>query len=60
VIQAFALAKGFTEWASKDRILLYRQNGDIPVMIRIDYNDIVKGRLEKDIQLKADDIIIVP
>jgi polysaccharide biosynthesis/export protein len=60
VVQAFALAKGFTEWASKDRILLYRQNGDKPIMFRIDYTDIVKGRLEKDIQLKADDIIIVP
>jgi polysaccharide biosynthesis/export protein len=60
VVQAFALAKGFTEWASKDRILLYRQNGDKAVMIKIDYNDIAKGRLGKDIQLKADDIIIVP
>ena len=24
VIQAFALAKGFTQWASKDEIILYR------------------------------------
>lgn len=60
VIQAFALAQGFTEWASKDNIILYRRNGDEEIMIKIDYDDIVKGRLNKDILLKADDIIIVP
>ncbi|MCG8568020.1 MAG: polysaccharide export protein [Desulfobacterales bacterium] len=60
VIQAFALAKGFTEWASKDEILLYRRTSEKEVMIKIDYDDIVKGRLNHDIQLMADDIIIVP
>lgn len=60
VMQAFALAKGFTEWASKDRILVYRQNNNKMQMFKIDYNDIVKGQLNKDIQLQADDIIIVP
>ncbi len=60
VVQAFALAKGFTEWASKDNIILYRRNGQEETMIKIDYDDIVKGRLNKDILLKADDIIIVP
>lgn len=60
VIQAFALAKGFTEWASKDEIILYRRSGGKETMIKIDYDDIAKGRLNKDIQLKADDIIIVP
>jgi polysaccharide export outer membrane protein len=60
IVQAFALARGFTEWAAKDRIILYRRSSGKEVMIKIDYNDIVKGRLNKDIQLKADDIIIVP
>ncbi len=60
VVQAFALARGFTEWASKDNIILYRRNGPEETMIKIDYDDIVKGRLNKDILLKADDIIIVP
>ncbi len=60
VVQAFALARGFTEWASKDNIILYRRNGLEETMIKIDYDDIVKGRLNKDILLKADDIIIVP
>ncbi len=60
VVQAFALARGFTEWASKDKIILYRRNGAEETMIKIDYDDIVKGQLNKDILLKADDIIIVP
>ena len=60
IVQAFALAKGFTEWASKDKIILYRRSGQKEVMIKIDYNDIVKGQLNKDILLRADDIIIVP
>lgn len=60
VVQAFALAQGFTEWASKDKILLYRRDQGEEAMIKIDYDDIVKGKLEQDIYLKADDIIIVP
>lgn len=60
VVQAFALAKGFTEWASKDEIILFRRDQGQEKMIKIDYDDITKGNLQKDIQLKADDIIIVP
>lgn len=60
IVQAFALAKGFTEWAAKDEIILYRKNGNKEQIIIIDYDDIVKGKLGKDIVLKADDIIIVP
>lgn len=60
IVQAFALAKGFTEWASKDEIILYRKEGGTEKIIKIDYRDIVKGKLGKDIILIADDIIIVP
>lgn len=60
VVQAFALAKGFTEWASKDEIILYRRGEDKEKIIKIDYDDIAKGRLGQDILLQADDIIIVP
>ena len=60
VVQAFALAKGFTEWASKDEIILFRRDNGKEQMIKIDYDDITDGKLENDIQLKADDIIIVP
>jgi polysaccharide export outer membrane protein len=59
VVQAFALAKGFTEWASKDEIILYRKGNNKEEIIKIDYDKIIKGDLEQDILLQADDIIIV-
>ncbi len=59
VIQAFALAKGFREWASKDEIILYRMKNNKEEIIKIDYDKIIKGDLEQDILLQADDIIIV-
>ncbi len=60
VVQAFALAKGFTEWASKDKIILFRRSGGKGSMVKIDYDDIVDGDLSQDVYLQADDIIIVP
>ncbi len=60
IIQAFALAKGFTEWASKDEIILFRRGEIKEKIIKIDYDDIVEGKLGQDILLQADDIIIVP
>ncbi len=60
LVQAFALAKGFTEWASKDKIILFRRAGGKGTMVKIDYDDIVDGDLSQDVYLQADDIIIVP
>jgi len=60
VMQAFALAGGFTEWASKNRILLIRISDGQKTTITIKYKDILKGDFSKDIALKADDTIIVP
>jgi polysaccharide export outer membrane protein len=61
VLQAFALAGGFTEWASKDEIILMRRENGKDATIRVDYKDIVKGEnLEQNVKIKADDTIIVP
>ncbi len=61
VLQAFALAGGFTEWASKKEIILIRRENDEDIIIRINYKDIVKGEgLEQNILIKSDDTIIVP
>jgi len=59
-MQAFALAGGFTEWASKNKIILIRRSDGKESTIIIKYNDILKGDFSKDIPLKADDTIIVP
>ena len=59
-MQAFALAGGFTEWASKNKIILYRRVGGNEKTIIINYKDILNGDFSKDILLQADDTIIVP
>ncbi len=60
VLQAFALAKGFTEWASKKKIIVCRKEGDETHVFQIDYTKILKGDFSADIYLKADDTVIVP
>ena len=61
VLQAFALAGGFTEWASKKEIILLRQENGKEKIYRINYKDITKGKdLSQNIKLKTDDTIIVP
>jgi polysaccharide biosynthesis/export protein len=61
ILQAFALAGGFTEWASKKEIILLRREGDKDKIYRINYKEITKGEnLDQNLQLRADDTIIVP
>ena len=43
VLQAFALAGGFTEWAAKDEIILLRVENGKNKTYRINYKEIVKG-----------------
>lgn len=61
VLQAFALAGGFSEWASKKEIILLRNEGGKEKIYRINYRDIIKGRdFSQNIKLQPDDTIIVP
>jgi polysaccharide export outer membrane protein len=61
VLQAFALAGGFTEWASKNEIILLRNENGADKIIRINYKSIIKGdELSKNLKIRADDTIIVP
>jgi polysaccharide export outer membrane protein len=61
VLQAFALAGGFTEWASKKEIILLRNEDGKDKIYRINYKEITKGEdFSQNIKLKADDTIIVP
>jgi polysaccharide biosynthesis/export protein len=61
VLQAFALAGGFTQWASKDEIILLRKTGGKESIFKINYKNIVKGRdVENNLALQADDTIVVP
>lgn len=61
VLQAFALAGGFTEWASKKEIILLRVEQGKQKIIRINYKNIIKGKeLDQNVLVKPDDTIIVP
>jgi polysaccharide export outer membrane protein len=61
VLQAFALAGGFTQWASKKEIILMRKEGGKEKIYRINYNNITKGKdFDQNLKLQADDTIIVP
>jgi polysaccharide export outer membrane protein len=61
ILQAFALAGGFTQWASKKEIILMRREGGKDRIYRVNYKDIEKGNdLAQNIMIEADDTIIVP
>jgi len=61
VLQAFALAGGFTEWASKKEILLFREANGAQKTILINYKDLVKDQdFSKNVKIMANDTIIVP
>jgi polysaccharide export outer membrane protein len=61
VLQAFALAGGFTEWASKKEIILLRREEGKEKIIRVNYKNIIKGKdFSQNVRIKANDTIIVP
>jgi len=61
VLQALALAGGFTEWAKKDKIMVIRSllNGEKQIL-NFNYEMISKGHRINDFYLKSGDIIVVP
>lgn len=61
VLQAFAMAGGFTEWASKNEIIVLRNQNGKDKLIRVNYKKITKGKdLSQNIKIQSDDTIIVP
>ena len=60
VLQAFALAGGFTKWASKKEIILVRNEDGKEKVYRVNYKDIANEDFSQNIQIKANDTIIVP
>lgn len=61
VLQAIAIAGGFTGKASKDEILLIREHSGGNLTFRINYNEIMKGEnLNTNIAIQPDDTIIIP
>ena len=61
VLQALAMAGGFTEWAKKNKIKIFRETNGKTQVIPFSYDDIVEEKnIDSNIKLKRGDIIFVP
>ena len=61
VLQAFAVAGGFTDWASKKEIILLRYENGKEKVYNVNYKKIVNDKdFSQNISIKTDDTIIVP
>ncbi|MDL1956554.1 MAG: polysaccharide export protein [Candidatus Desulfofervidus auxilii] len=61
VMQALAMAGGFSPFADLDNISILRQEGGKQIRIKFDYKAVSKGKkLEQNIFLKSGDVIVVP
>jgi polysaccharide export outer membrane protein len=59
VLELIALAQGFTDFASRDRIVVLRQNGT-PSRITFNYRKITDGSDQDNFFVQPGDIIVVP
>ncbi|MCB1739251.1 MAG: polysaccharide biosynthesis/export family protein [Gammaproteobacteria bacterium] len=61
VVQALALAGGFSTFAETDEIQILRRNGDQQQSFKFNYRDIEQGEnLDQNIKLMSGDIVVVP
>ncbi len=60
ILQALAIAGGFTEWAKKDHIMVFRFTPKGHKILYFNYEDAAKGKNINDFFLKPNDIILVP
>jgi polysaccharide export outer membrane protein len=61
ILQAISTAGGFTEWAKKRKIKIFRNHGGVEKVIKVNYNKIASGKHpELNIPLQPGDTILVP
>lgn len=60
ILQAIIRAGGFTKIAAPSRTKVIRGKNGTEETIEVDISDIIKGDKEKDIYIKADDIVVIP
>lgn len=60
VVEAIATAGGFTKFASPNATRIVRTIDGKQSNINVPVNDITKGQIDKDVQLKPDDVVFVP
>ena len=60
VLEVIALAQGFTDFASRDRIVVLRQNGATTTRLPFNYRRIADGAEQDNFFVRPGDIIVVP
>ena len=60
VLECIALAQGLTEFASRERIVVLRQNGSTQQRIPFNYRKVSEGSEQENFFVKPGDIIVVP
>ncbi len=61
VLQALSMAGGFNPFAKRDKIKIFRQEGDKTHIFHFQYDSVVDGKqLEQNIMLKRGDVVVVP
>jgi Periplasmic protein involved in polysaccharide export len=60
VLEAIALAQGFTDFAARDRIVVLRQSGGTTTRIPFNYRKIADGWSRRTSSYRPGDIVVVP
>jgi polysaccharide export outer membrane protein len=60
VLELIALAQGFNDFASRDRIVVLRRNGGAVTRIPFNYRKIADGSEQENFFVQPGDIIVVP
>ena len=60
VLHGLALAGGFTRFASPDRVIIVRKDSHGERRIPFDYDAVVEGDLQENLDLQSGDTVIVP
>jgi polysaccharide export outer membrane protein len=60
VLEAIALAQGFTDFAARDRIVVLRTDGVTTTRVPFNYRKIADGVEQENFVVKPGDIVVVP
>lgn len=60
VLDLIARAQGLNEFASKDKIVVLRQNGGTTTRLPFNYRKVADGNEQENFSVRAGDIIVVP
>ncbi len=60
LLEAIKIAGGLTEYAAPRRIQVIRREGEKKITLKININEIIKGKKADDFMVQAGDVIVVP